>query len=52
MGTTGALLFFHPMFSDPEPFGRQVDDLASLWQFCWTGAQIVLKVASIGGRDE
>src|SRR6266571_2830356 len=42
MGTHWALLFFHAMFGDPEPLGRQIDHLASLWHLCWVGAQIVL----------
>ena len=42
MGTDWALLFFHPMFPDPEPPGRQVDHLASLWYLCRLGTQIVL----------
>src|SRR5260370_32010998 len=36
------LFFFHAMFRDPEPLGRQIDDLASLRQVCWLGTQIVL----------
>jgi hypothetical protein len=42
MGTHGTLFFFHPMFRDPEPPGRQVDHLASLRHVCRLGAQIVL----------
>ena len=42
MKTPGALFFFHAMFPDPEPFGRQVDHLAPLGQVCWLGAQIVV----------
>jgi len=44
MVTHRALLFFHPMFRDPESLGRQVDDLTSLWYVCRLGAQIVLAV--------
>jgi hypothetical protein len=42
MKAPGTLLFFHPMFRDPEPFGRQVDHLPSLRQVCWLGAQVVV----------
>jgi hypothetical protein len=42
MKALGALFFFHPMLSDPKPFGRQVDHLASLWDIRWTGTQIRL----------
>ena len=47
MGTHWALLFFHAMFRNPQPPGRQVDDLASLRQVCWLGAQIVLAMLAV-----
>jgi hypothetical protein len=42
VGTDRTLFFFHAMFGDPEPLGRQVDHLPSLWHICWLSAQIVL----------
>ena len=42
METDRTLLFFHAMFGDPEPLGRQIDDLASLWHGGFLGVQIVL----------
>jgi hypothetical protein len=50
MGTHGALFFFHPMFRDPEPLGRQVDHLASLRHVCGLGAQIVVAMLTVFNR--
>ena len=44
MKTGRTLFFFCPMFSHPEKFRRQVNDLASLCKGCWTGVQILLTV--------
>src|SRR5712691_91669 len=50
MKTPGTLLFFHPMFGDPEPLGRQIDHLASLWHICGLGTQILLAVVAAADR--
>ena len=50
MKAPGALLFFHAMFRDPEPFGRQVDHLPSLRQVCGLGAQIVVALLAADDR--
>ena len=42
MVTHRTLFFFHAMFGDPEPLGRQVEHLASLRHGGFLGAQIVL----------
>src|SRR2546421_3053314 len=48
-----ALFFFHPMFRDPKPFGRQVEHLASRWHVCRLGTQIVVTLlATEDGMNE
>src|SRR6266702_4653344 len=42
MKAPGTLLFFHPMFRDPEPFGWQVHHLTPLWHGGFLLAQVVL----------
>ena len=48
MGTERTLFFFDAMFPDPESFGGQINDLASLRHCCWLGAQIRLTVLTAG----
>src|SRR6266851_556005 len=42
VGTDRTLFFLNTMFRDPEPLGRQIDHLPSLWHVCGLGVQIVL----------
>ena len=44
MITDRTLLFFDPMFGDPEPLDWQVYHLTPLRHFGWLGAQILLAV--------
>ena len=53
MGTDRTLLFFHPMFGDPEPLDGQIHDLTPLWHCGWVLTQVVLAVlAPFNGMDE
>ncbi len=47
-GWTG--FFFDAMFRDPEPFGWQIDCLASFWERRWLVAEISLAMLTTGNR--
>jgi hypothetical protein len=47
------LFFFHAMFGDPQPLGRQINHLASLREAGFLGPQIVLTLlATADGMNE
>src|SRR5260221_2156780 len=50
METHRALLFFDPMFGDPEPLDWQIHHLTPLGQCCWLAAQILLAVLAACDR--